>query len=255
MTCRTLFLTAMFSTAPLLSASVIYQTGFETTDSPAYVTGPLAPQNGWCCSPVGTVENTTVFAGSQAVQFDASGTSGQNIDNEGLTYTAVGNPEDVVIMDTEFMQSVTGSSSLWDVFASFGTPGFLTQLFVSDGVANLDGIGAVPVGRGAWNDYRLVLDFSSQTATGLVNGQFIASEPFQSAATGLSPIQGVAFGINSSPGTDSGFWDNLSIVSTTAPEPSSLTLLLAGLGAAGAAIAKRRKLRNAGDSGPEVNRA
>ena len=138
-------------------------------------------------------------------------------------------------------------SSLWDVLAAFGTPAFLGQLFASDGIASLDGIGSLSVPRGAWNDYQMILNFSTQTESALVNGQFIAGEPFQSFATGLNPIQGVAFGINSSPGTDSGSWDNVSVVSQT-PEPSSFNLLLLGLAAAGIMIAKSRILRNAANS-------
>jgi hypothetical protein len=243
LTCRTLLLTAMVAAAtPLLNASVVFQTGFETTDSPSYTIGPLTGQNGWCCTSVGVVENSVVFAGIQAVELDASGTVGQNLENQGLTYTATGNPEFLVTMSTEFMESATGSSSLWDVLVGFGSPGFLGQILVGNGVASLDGIGAVSVPLGVWNDYQLILNFTSQTETATVNGQTIGSEPFQSLATGLNPSQGLAFGINSSPGTDSGFWDNVSVIATT-PEPSGLVLTLIGLAGAGIVIARTRLLK------------
>ena len=227
---------AVVATATPVNETVIFQTGFETTDSPGYTVGALNGQNGWCCSAVGTVENTTVFAGSQAVQFAASGTTGQNVDDHGLSYTATGNPNFIVTMSTEFMEGATGTSSLWDVLAAFGSPGFLGQLFVDNGVASLDGNGSVVVSVGVWNEYSLMLNFNTQTETAFVNGQVIASEPFATPATGLNPVQGLAFGINSSPGTDSGYWDDVSVVSTS-PEPSSLELLFLGLVAA-AVIAK-----------------
>lgn len=240
MTSRTLFFALILaSSARFLNGALIFQTGFETSDSPGYVTGQLNGQNGWCCNTVGVVENSTVFAGSQGVQFNASGTTGQSADAHGLPYTATGNPDYIVTMSTEFMQSATGSSSLWDVLVAFGSPAFLGQLFVDDGVASLDGIGSVPVGRGVWNDYQLILNFSTQTETALVNGQYIGSEAFQSFATGLNPVQGLVIGINSSPGTDSGFWDNVSVVSM-APEPSSSALLFCGLIAAAILIPKAR---------------
>lgn len=224
-------------------ATVIFQTGFEQPD---YAPGALAGQNGWISSSVPYVESGIAFSGSQAVAVDATGTSGQNIDDLGLNYTALGNPENVVTYDVEFMQSTLGTSSLWDVLAAFGSPGFISQVLV-DGYGNvyIDSVGGtVNVSRGVWNDFQLSLDFSTQTASAYANGQFVGSETFESPATGLNPYQGVAFGINSSPGTDSGYFDNLTITSAAAAVPEPSTAWLIALGLAGAAVPMRRVKRS-----------
>lgn len=228
-----------FLAAPLAQATVIFQTGFE---APTYTTGTLNGQNSWGISPVPVVESGVANSGSQAVQVAATGTTGQNLDDHGLSYTAIGNPENVVTFNIAFMQSTTGTSSLWDVMAVFGSPAFIGQVLQGNGVATLDGLGSVAVDTGVWNDYQMVLNFTTQTTTAYVNGQFIANEAFENPATGLNPFQGIAFGINSSPGTDTGYFDDLSIVSSAAvPEPSSSTLLAIGLAAATLLIVRKTR--------------
>ena len=226
------------ASAAALQATVIYQTGFE---QPTYSPGQLVGQGGWSASTIGTVENTVALQGVQAVQMNATGTSGQNLDGHSLTYTAVANPEYTVVFDVDFMQSAGGTSSNWSTLALFGNSGFITQAVVnSNGTTHL-GTGhpaEASFTRGVWNHFEVVLNFSTQMAFGYFNGSFLGSNPFESAGnTGMSEVD---FGINNTPGTDSGFFDNLSVVSTV-PEPSSFATLLMGLGLVLAAAQQRAR--------------
>jgi hypothetical protein len=239
-TCLLVF--SALSLAPALRAD-IYSTGFEP---PTYSTGQLSGQDGWSASSTPVVENTTVFAGSQAVAYDSNGITGQDLATHGLTYDSVGNPYQTVVFDVEFMEGATGTSPDWDVLAAFGDVGFIAQLTVANGVAAFgpdiagDTTGSVPITAGVWNDYQLVLNFQTDIASAYVDSTFIGSGAFASASTSLS---GVDFGINSLTGgtdTATGYFDNLSVV---APEPSALILLLTTLLAV-TFVARKRMVRS-----------
>jgi hypothetical protein len=177
------------------------------------------------------VENTTVLSGTQAVQYDATGLSGQDVVAHLLPYNSVGNPEQVVRIQEAFFLSATGTASSWVVFADSNTANqFLGAVGVlSNNTAILLGsgsAGSVPVNRGQWNSFEMDQNFQTQTQSAFVNGVFIGEVPFATAATGLFALE---FGVLTSPGTDQAFVDNLSVTSTTAvPEPSTLTLLSLG---------------------------
>src|SRR5258708_3824525 len=111
------------SLAPIARAGVIFQTGFESTDTPAYSIGQLSGQNGWTglISPV--VENSTVFSGSQAVSFDSTGTVGQNLMHHSITYDSLTDADQIVVFDIHFMASATGTPSNWTVVGASGTGG------------------------------------------------------------------------------------------------------------------------------------
>ena len=204
--------------------SALFQTGFEATDSPPYSLGQLAGQNGWAGS-LGVVQNGTVFGGTQAVQFNAALASGQTLVSHSLSDPQ---PETEVVYEIEFQQSANGSPSFWDAVVAVGNAGFLGQLVVTQtgnvilGNATTS-TGSLPVSRGVWNDFQLVVNYSAQTITGYVNGSLVGSLPFSNSSTTVSAV---GFGINFGPGADSGFFDNLSVVSTPAlavsPNPSAL---------------------------------
>jgi hypothetical protein len=98
----------------------------------------------------------------------------------------------------------------------FSSAGFMAQLVVQGGTVGLGvaaGIGTgarVPVARGTWNIFELDLNYTTQTASGFVNGTFVGSGPFATPSTDLTST---AIGINGSPGTDLGFFDALSVAS------------------------------------------
>jgi hypothetical protein len=215
------------SVTPLLHAGVIFQTGFESTDAPAYATGQLAGQNGWTGLTTPVVENSTVFSGSQAVSFASTGLSGQNLIRNPITYNSLTDPAQTVVYDIHFMESTTGTASNWTVVGTSGAGGFIGAIVLtgSTGLVN-DGYGnSVAVTRGTWNDFQLTLDFKTQTYGASVNAQPLGSGAFFNASTDLTSF---GFGINSVPGSDVGFFDQVSINSV--PEPGYAGLLVAAMG-------------------------
>jgi hypothetical protein len=230
------------SLAPALRAD-IFSTGFEP---PTYTTGQLAGQDGRTGSTTAVVENTTVFAGSQAVAYDSTGVATQDLATHALTYNSVGNPYQTVVFDVEFMEGATGTSPDWDALAAVGNAGFIAQLTVANGDASFGpdvlGIttGSVPITAGVWNDYQLVLNFQTDTATAYVDSTFIGVGAFATPSTSLSNLD---LGINSLTGgvdTATGYFDNLTV---TTPEPSALILLLTTLLAV-TFVARKRMVRS-----------
>jgi hypothetical protein len=233
-------LISAFLLTPTLNAGTLFSTGFEP---PTYTLGALNGQNSWTNTTIPVVENTVVFAGSQAVAFDSTGVTGQNLAVQPLTYNSAADPDQIVVFDAEFMESPTGNDPTWDVFGVGGGAGFVAQLTVQNGKAQFgpDGqgiVGAVPVTAGVWNDYQLVLNFATGTASAYVDSIFIGSGAFDNPTTTLTSFN---LGVNSLlNGTDTatGYYDNIS-VTTTAPEPGSVGFVLAGL----ALLAARSRLR------------
>jgi hypothetical protein len=203
----------------------VYQSGFE---SPTYSLGALNGQDGWFNMPSqATVENTTVFAGGQAAGFNATGLTGQTLGGHSLTYDPTGLR--FVDVTGEFFLSPTGTPTNWDVADFVGkSGGFIDQLVVvNSSVAELGTnvfLGNVPVSKGVWNSFEMTFDYTTDIKSAYVNGTFVGQ-----GGMGPDPIALYAFGVNSAPGTDSMFLDNIN-VTVTVPEPSSAVIGLALLG-------------------------
>jgi hypothetical protein len=86
-----------------------------------------AGQDNWfgTAGSTGTVENSTVFAGSQAVEFTNNG--GQNIDYQFVSTSGQGS---LVQVTDKFYYSAVDSSLIWQGLTAFGTAGFLGDLVV-----------------------------------------------------------------------------------------------------------------------------
>lgn len=97
---------AMIALSPFASANV-FSTGFEP---PTYSLGPLSGQDGWVGSNVSAVENSTVFAGTQAVAYNSTGITGQDLESHTVTYNAGG----IVDLGVEFMEGA-GIEPTYDV--------------------------------------------------------------------------------------------------------------------------------------------
>lgn len=221
------------------AATDIFSTGFEPS---TYAVGALGGQDGWGNAPGGaTVQTGTVYAGSQAAQYDATGLSGQATAVHLAAYNSAGNPEQVVRVTGRFYVSSTGLATTgWTLSGTFGNAGFIGQLIlIGDSVVTLglasSIVGSVPITRGTWHTFEHVMDYSTGIQSASVNGTFVGDGPFASPSTTLA-IYG--FGLNTpSGGTDQLSLDDLSITSIPTPGP------LAVLGLGGMIAARRRRGR------------
>ncbi len=220
-------LTMLFMT-PVAQAGTIFQTGFESSEVPGYSTGQLSGSNGWTGTTAAVVENSTVFSGSQAVSLDSTGLTGQSLVGHSLTYDSTSDPDQTVVFDVEFMESSSGSRSNWNPLNVGANGQVIAQIIVQTNgdVLGVLGpaVGSIPVSTGTWNDFRLVLDFQTDTVTGYVNSQLLGSGTFANPTTVLTRVN---LGLNGAPNGDIGYFDQLSITST--PEPGCAGLVAAGL--------------------------
>jgi uncharacterized protein (TIGR03437 family) len=199
-------------------AQVLFQTGFEP---PTYLPGPLSGRDGWSSPANGTVQAQTVSTGSQAVQFDPAGLTGQSGFNHGISYSSTNNLSTLVKIQVDFQVSVAGNQSDWEGISVDGGSGFLGQLTTASGnfglgLANTR-VGAVPVVRGVWHHLELDLDYHAQVLTAYVDSVMIGTGPFANPATTLTQI---GMGVNSAPGTDLGYFDNVSVTAVNPAPPS-----------------------------------
>jgi uncharacterized repeat protein (TIGR01451 family) len=201
----------MFIFARLSVAGVLLKTGFEAAETPPYVTGPLVPQNGWFVqigTPNATIQTTTVFAGTQALEMDATGLTGQNLVRHVLTDPLPG----MVVFDVHFQQSASGTGSIWDVLSVFGNASFLGQIVVDGGGNASFNFGpSISMTKGAWHDFRMVVDFGAGTVASFADGTLLVTQ----TTGGSTSVSSIDLGINvlGTAGTDSGFDDDLSIIS------------------------------------------
>jgi hypothetical protein len=215
-----------------LADTVVYATGFEP---PTYTTGALSGQNGWTGSLLGTVETTTVFAGSQAVEYNAIGVSGQTSNFQTIPAAGQGPLMQVTV---HFYVSAADPTVHYMIMALDGNAGFIGQVGTNGTGAEVglglasSSVGHVPITTGAWNSYTLDIDFATQTQTAFVDSTLIGSGPLASASTSLT---GISLGINETLGqpTSQGYFDNLSIDAVPAPiagagVPGMMTVLVAG---------------------------
>jgi hypothetical protein len=216
----------LFSTLLLIPASYatnLFSTGFEP---PTYTTGPLNGQGGWTNTTPAVVENSVVFAGSQAVAIDSTGAS-QSIFGQGLNYNSAVDPNQVVVFDVEFMESATGNDPTWDIFVVDGNAGFIDQLAVRGQVVAFGTNTTVSITPGVWNDFQMVLNFSNQTVDAYLNSVFVSEGNFGSPSTTITAF---GAGINSTfngPDTATAYFDNFSVTSVS-PEPGSAIFVLVG---------------------------
>ena len=216
-------------------ASVLYQTGFE---NPPFTPGPIAGQDGWGVfgpSAGSFVENTSAFAGSQAVEVNPALFPGQS-----GPFKEVDTSSPIVDQSAEiFLKSSTNETS-WQ-YATLG-PGFVNFAGGIDIDLGTGAIHAITQGfpvigsftRDGFHKVDLILDYATQTYDVDLDGVTLASNiPFcgsGSGCTGSPPptISSYGDGFFDSFGgitgqNDIGFIDNYSV--SAVPEPSSMVLL------------------------------
>lgn len=252
---RLAFSLAVTAALPLAHAGSVYSTSFE---NPPFTVGPIAGQDGWNVFGPGisTVEGSFALTGSQAVFVDGS-TASQS--GPYHSDTVVGNLIDVSADIAIFSSSV---QSEWQFgVLGPGLVGFLggIDVFSDNSIRAISGgfpvLGSFPragaFNSSAWHHVDLLFDLSAQTyAVSLDGATLQAGIAFCGdngpCAGGVVPAYGAAlfdsFGSEFSPlapPNDSGYMDNFQVSSVSAPEPSTILLLAAGL--AGLGVRMRRK--------------
>ena len=212
---------------------VLYSSGFE---SPTYVPGTLAGQDGWSAfrGGCGSVETSTVFFGTQADGCNAAGASGQQLDVHAIPSSGQTSLERVT---GNFYANGCDPNVPWDVFGALGNAGFVGQLVEYDCKATIGGSTSAPITPNAWNNYDMTINFATDTETAYVDGALIGTISLGSSSTELTDI---FTGINTTFGTPAGqsYIDDLTVESVGVPEPSSLLLLVSSL--AGLPVIRRR---------------
>ena len=229
--------------------TVLYSTGFE---SPAFTTGAISGQNGWSVFGPGTssVENFFADTGSQAVFVDGGAAS------QSGPYYALSSSGPLIDLSADSAIFSSSTETQWQFGAlGAGLVGYLGGVNIETN-GNIEAITAgFPVigtftkatgfNSSAWQSIDLLFDIATQTYNISLNGTLLASNvPFcgsnAGGCTGANRSFGDAFFDSFGGGNDSGYIDNLSIVSVSAPEPSMIFPIAAGL--AGIGMALRRRL-------------
>jgi hypothetical protein len=239
-----------------VSAYADVVTGFEP---PAYTPGALNGQNGWSVFGPGlvTVENTFAFAGSQAVFVDGGpGTTSQS----GPYLADTAGP--IVDLSAEIWLSSSSAETGWQ-FADVGAglSGFAGGIDISptadpltNTISPITAGASAPIGiftRDQWNNVQIILNFTTQTSSIVLNGVTLASNlPFcgnNGPICNGAPVSNIGAdgffdtfgGVSGS--DDDGFIDNYSDVTVSStPEPAFGGFL--GLAFAGLAVIRRKRL-------------
>ncbi len=237
---------------PMRADTVLYSTSFE---SPAFMTGPIAGQDGWSVYGPSTpsVEDFFAYAGSQAVFVDG-GTASQS----GPYHTDISTGP-LIDLSAEIAIFTSSTQTDWQ-FGALG-PGLVGYLGGIDILPN-DQIyaisaGSSPIGTftratafdsAAWQNINLLFDISTQTYDISLNGTLLASNvPFcgsNASCTGAT-LNTYANGFFDSfgGGNDSGYLDNYSVtLVTSTPEPST-TIPMVSVLVAGVGLVLRRRFR------------
>ena len=254
---RSLVACLLLAGSPAMCA-ILYETGFE---QPAYQLGDLASQQGWNTvqfpgepAPLVTVQSQTVATGSQALGVTKAQNSQSGAARE-IFYNAEPFQQDIVMVTANVYFSDGQSLSGWQF--ALNAPqlgagiaginvGHDRKLRLVSGDSRETGH---TFGRDRWVPVRFDLDFSMQTFDVYVDGQQIdAGVPFYTTQMVLGTIVFNTFSAaNPLLSDDQGFLDDLRIQTlredtVPTPEPASLLMMTAGLGAL-ATIRRRRRRR------------
>jgi hypothetical protein len=231
---------------PVAHAGTIYSTGFE---NPPFTLGNLVGQDGWqeFNSTSVLVENTLVYAGSQAVSVDGSSP------NQSGPFHNDFSAGPLVALSAYIYLSSSGTQSSWQ-FAGLGT-GFLSPFIGGiDTNPSNNNIALITAGfpvvgtltRDVWHNVYFVFDFTTQQYNFWLDGTQLGTNVQFCGDNGPCaganvPAYGTGFFDTFGGGNDAGYLDNYSVSTVpSVPEPGSIALL--GSGIVGLAGVLRRRM-------------
>ena len=244
-----LALAAALSATSTYAATLFDSQGFE---APAYSLGSLTGQNGWTSqgTAAATVQNAVVASGSQAVSLAGTATTWHW---PSVGYTPA--PGEIIRVNTDIRrESSVASAKNFGYFVDVydNTAGLrIGRVGIANNAGSLVGIATTKNAGGTtgnyifqsgmqwdtWYNFKMDLDFSSQTFDLLIDGTMVGADlPFLVAATDFGDADLMLS--YTSGATDVGYFDNYSVL-TVIPEPSCAALLL--LGVAGLALRRLKQ--------------
>lgn len=210
---QTVAIAAALLVAPALFGATFYTQDFDSGSGIS--TGALAGQDSWVdADGIGTVQNSTVSAGDQAVQIDGRA-AGARISR------AVAPGTDLVW--TDYMAQVVPTTLEPAVETDMTTAFYVNgsnKVVVLDGAAFTE-LSATNVTPGTWTQFTVGSDYTSKTWSLWVDGLNVASDlAFHDAtATGLTEL-----GFDNGSTTTDGYLDELSVEAIASQSPADATL-------------------------------
>jgi hypothetical protein len=207
----------------LKSDVIIYQTGFEP---PTFSPGTINGQDSWFtvgAASSSVIETTVVKTGAQGVGITPLGATSFLVGaGRGASYNAADQTLTFGI-DADF--SATGTPSFWTVFDTQynSSPPNIDLNVDQNGQIHIFVMGTdhptgVSITRGVWNRYELDVNFFDDTVSAFYDGApVLQGASFSSTGTTLGLL--AFFAQRGNPGTDSGYFDNLSVTAAAIPEP------------------------------------
>jgi hypothetical protein len=211
----------------------IYQTGFEP---PIFSPGTINGQDGWFAFGVPSstvIETTTVETGVQAVGITPFGaTFGVVGAGRSASYNAA---DQILTFSIGADFSATGTPSFWTVLDTQynSSPPNIDFNIDQSGQIHIFIMGTdhptgVSITRGVWNNYKLEVNFFNDTVSAFYNGATVLQgASFSSTGTTLGFYAFYAQG--AFPGTDSGYFDNLSVTVSPATPAQMVAVLITTL--------------------------
>ncbi len=205
---------SLFTLAGCVQGQDLFTTSFDT---PGYTVRGLTGQNSWYTFGSQNAGNPQIQSavkrsGDQAVSVSGEGAAGYSL--HAITYNDSGANK---VVEGAIYVNLKSNGTSWNGLCLHGGVAPFPAMCLKISTAGFpflnnstqqSVLGAGPLALNTWHLFRLRLDFVAQTVTGFVNGTTVGTQPFPSAIRNLSIV---GFGFNSVTGTNTAYFDDLSV--------------------------------------------